>query len=241
MADFFTRVPGPLEVMRRLGLNVPSSKQLGKFSAAVPEFVGPQADVAGMVRDAGQVMPNIQAGDYGQAFANLGMAAAAIPFMAIPGTVSQIKGVTKKVVDEPKKRVFHGSGSDYEGVPKATRTADDDFTGVSVTEDRGLASTYGKNIKEFEIKGKLATFDDLMDAENSIARKRGLLSAEDIGTGKSLADIDDPNYFQTMQKVKDELLERGFVGIDYEGSLSEMFGGGHGIRVLDPKALRKLK
>ena len=94
MADFFTRIPGPLEVMRRLGLNVPSSKQVGKFSTAVPEFVGPQADVAGMVRDAGQVMPNIQAGDYGQALANLGMAAAAIPFMALPGTVSQVKGVT---------------------------------------------------------------------------------------------------------------------------------------------------
>jgi predicted GNAT family acetyltransferase len=101
MADFFTRVPGPLEVMRRLGLNVPSSKQLGKFSTAVPEFVGPQADVAGMVRDAGQVMPNIRSGDYGQALANLGMAAAAIPFMAIPGTVSQIKGVTKKITDDP--------------------------------------------------------------------------------------------------------------------------------------------
>ena len=100
MADFFTRVPGPLEVMRRMGLNVPSSKQLGKFSTAVPEFVGPQADVAGMVRDAGQVMPNIRSGDYGQALANLGMAAAAIPFMALPGTVSQVKGVTKKITDE---------------------------------------------------------------------------------------------------------------------------------------------
>ena len=64
MADFFTRVPGPLEVMRRLGLNVPSRKQVGKFFTAAPEFVGPQADVAGMVRDAGQVMPIIQAGDY---------------------------------------------------------------------------------------------------------------------------------------------------------------------------------
>jgi len=94
MADFFKRVPDPLEVMRRLGLNVPSSKQIGKFFTAVPEFVGPQADVAGMVRDAGQVMPNIRSGDYGQAFANLGMAAAAIPFMAVPGTVSQVKGVT---------------------------------------------------------------------------------------------------------------------------------------------------
>jgi hypothetical protein len=93
MADFFTRVPGPLEVMRRMGLNVPSSKQLGKFSTAVPEFVGPQADVAGMVRDAGQVMPNIQAGDYGQALGNLGMAAAAIPFMAFPGTVKGVKNV----------------------------------------------------------------------------------------------------------------------------------------------------
>jgi len=91
MADYFTRVPGPLEVMRRLGLNVPSRKQVGKLFTAAPEFVGPQADVAGMVRDAGQVMPNIQSGDYGQALANLGMAAAAIPFMAIPGTVSQVK------------------------------------------------------------------------------------------------------------------------------------------------------
>ena len=102
MADYFTRVPGPLEVMRRLGLNVPSRKQVGKFFTAVPEFVGPQADVAGMVRDAGQVVPNIRSGDYGQALANLGMAAAAIPFMAFPGTVSQVKGATKKVLDNPQ-------------------------------------------------------------------------------------------------------------------------------------------
>ena len=101
MADYFTRIPGPLEVMRRLGLNVPSRKQVGKLFTAAPEFVGPQADVAGMVRDAGQVMPNIQSGDYGQALANLGMAAAAIPFMAFPGTVSQVKGVTKKITDDP--------------------------------------------------------------------------------------------------------------------------------------------
>ena len=97
MADYFTRVPSPLEVMRRLGVNVPSRKQIGKLFTAAPEFVGPQADVAGMVRDAGQVMPNIRSGDYGQAALNTLAAAAAIPFMALPGTMSQVKGAATKL------------------------------------------------------------------------------------------------------------------------------------------------
>jgi hypothetical protein len=127
MADFFTRVPGPLEVMRRLGLNVPSSKQLGKFFTAAPEFVGPQADVAGMVRDAGQVMPNIQAGDYGQAFGNLGMAAAAIPFMAVPfATVAGVKKGAKGLFgDTGSGKIPTGSGGPHTapgGVPALPNT-----------------------------------------------------------------------------------------------------------------------
>ena len=124
MADVFTRVPGPLEGMRRLGLNVPSRKQVGKFFTAAPEFVGPQADVAGMVRDAGQVMPNIQAGDYGQALGNLGMAAAAIPFMAFPGTIASVKKGAKGLFgDTGSGKITTGSGGPHTapgGVPSGS-------------------------------------------------------------------------------------------------------------------------
>jgi len=178
MADYFTRVPGPLEVMRRLGLNVPSRKQVGKLFTAVPEFVGPQADVAGMVRDAGQVMPNIRSGDYGQAALNTLAAAAAIPMMFAPGTVSQIKGVTKKITDElpmdtasrmarAKEMGFDVDTPMYHGTrAKNIKGFDDSLIGSVhdsgyygrghyFADTSGEAKYYGPNVGEYATNAKL--------------------------------------------------------------------------------------
>ena len=63
-----------------------------KPTMALANIMGPQADVAGMVRDAGGVIPALERGQYGTAAGNLGLAAAAIPFMFLPGSVTAFKG-----------------------------------------------------------------------------------------------------------------------------------------------------
>ena len=56
-------------------------------AVAIPNYLGPGADVKMMVEDATQVIPAVRRGDYADALSSLGMAGAAIPFMAVPGTV----------------------------------------------------------------------------------------------------------------------------------------------------------
>jgi len=105
MADYFTklpRVPSPLEVMRKMGLNVPSEKGLANLFTVLPEVIGPQADIAGMVKDAKQIVPLIQSGSYGPALSSLGMATSAIPMMFLPGTVAGVKEGVKESVDSIK-------------------------------------------------------------------------------------------------------------------------------------------
>ncbi len=105
MADYFTklpRVPSPLEVMRKMGLNVPSEKGLANLFTVLPEVIGPQADIAGMVKDAKQIVPLIQSGSYGPALSSLGMATSAIPMMFLPGTVAGVKEGVKESVGSIK-------------------------------------------------------------------------------------------------------------------------------------------
>lgn len=105
MADYFTklpRVPSPLEVMRKMGLNVPSEKGLANLFTVLPEVIGPQADIAGMVKDAKQIVPLIQSGSYGPALSSLGMATSAIPMMFLPGTVAGVKKSVKEGVGSIK-------------------------------------------------------------------------------------------------------------------------------------------
>ena len=54
-------------------------------------FVGPQADIKGMVEDSSKVIPNLREGKYFDAAGNFALAAAAIPMMAVPGTVAGLK------------------------------------------------------------------------------------------------------------------------------------------------------
>jgi hypothetical protein len=89
----------PYEAARRAGLNVPPSNYLGSLARALMEYVGPQADVAGMVQDAGAGNRSLMQGDYLGALGNYGTAAAAIPMMALPGTVADIKKGTHVLTD----------------------------------------------------------------------------------------------------------------------------------------------
>ena len=91
LAANWKQIDSPLEVARKLGLNVPTGRQAAAATMMVPEIIGPQADVKGMVYDAGQVWPQLQQGNFANALGHLGLAAAAIPMMALPGTVQSVK------------------------------------------------------------------------------------------------------------------------------------------------------
>jgi len=93
-------LPSPLEVGRKLGLNIPDYQQARQAAVTLGELMGPGADVKGMVQDSGKIVPNLRQGNYGQALGNLGMAAAAIPMMAIPGTVAGVKKGVQGVLDD---------------------------------------------------------------------------------------------------------------------------------------------
>lgn len=76
---------------------------LGDLARALAGTVGPQADVVGMYEDVGQIVPSLKRGDYGQAMGSALMAGAAVPMMALPGTVSQVKAASKLPMDEASR------------------------------------------------------------------------------------------------------------------------------------------
>ena len=87
----------PAGVLRRLS-DTPEQVARGVLgpayrpTMAAANIMGPQADVAGMVRDAEVGNRLFGQGKYGPALANYGMAAAAVPFMFLPGGVTAFKG-----------------------------------------------------------------------------------------------------------------------------------------------------
>jgi len=87
----------PAGVLRRLS-DTPGQVARGVLgpayrpTMAAANIMGPQADVAGMVRDAEVGNRLFGQGKYGPALANYGMAAAAVPFMFLPGGVTAFKG-----------------------------------------------------------------------------------------------------------------------------------------------------
>lgn len=77
----------PVNVARRAGLNLPTAQQVTEAA----HFVGPGADIEGMVNDAREGNAAFSRGDMLGALGNYGSAAAAIPMMFLPGTVAGVK------------------------------------------------------------------------------------------------------------------------------------------------------
>ena len=71
---------------------VPSWEVSGK----VPEYVGPQADMHWMVRDAKSGAENLRSGNIPQGLLDLSYAGAAIPMMLVPGTIGGARDAVRK-------------------------------------------------------------------------------------------------------------------------------------------------
>jgi len=64
---------------------------MGDLAKSLMGIVGPQADIQGMVNDAAAGNQSFAKGDLAGMLGNYGSAAAAIPMMALPGTVAGVK------------------------------------------------------------------------------------------------------------------------------------------------------
>jgi hypothetical protein len=88
----------PVNVARRAGLNLPTGAQ----ATEAAHFVGPGADIEGMVNDAREGNAAFGRGDLLGALGGYGSAAMAIPMMALPGTVAVVKKGVNAAADAAK-------------------------------------------------------------------------------------------------------------------------------------------
>ena len=88
----------PVNVARRAGLNLPTGAQ----ATEAAHFVGPGADIEGMVNDAREGNAAFGRGDLLGALGGYGSAAMAIPMMALPGTVAGVKKGVNAAADAAK-------------------------------------------------------------------------------------------------------------------------------------------
>jgi|TARA_R110000824_G_scaffold399240_1_gene604370 hypothetical protein len=87
--------------LRELGRSIGSTGIAQEFKESpvgtTLEFVGPGADVKVMQESSARVLPRLLEGDITGGLSNLGIAAASIPMMAVPGTLAGVqKAITKQ-------------------------------------------------------------------------------------------------------------------------------------------------
>ena len=190
----------PVNVARRAGLNLPTGAQ----ATEAAHFVGPGADIEGMVNDAREGNAAFGRGDLLGALGGYGSAAMAIPMMALPGTVAGVKKGVGGVVDalpmgeadrmkraldqsfDIKNKWFRGVSGDHTLRENSMWTKDPQeaahyASGAALTND----GTSPNIIPAFMKEGRGRDIDDeimdaIMDGENpdlvakSILKKEGL-------------------------------------------------------------------
>lgn len=199
------RIPDPIDVGRRLGLNVPTYEQMKTGLLGGANIVGPQADIKGIVNDSRASGEAFGRGDYLDALAKLGMAGAGIAMIPVPGTVAGIKeGVKRGLRNTPP--IGHnggptiyspaGAGVDKKGellpdVKKELETRGALESNVAPTGKRGqklgVPSPYSRNLKVDE--DYLKSLDEgLITRPNPNLAPRKFITPEDL-EGKTVFPI----------------------------------------------------
>lgn len=83
-------------------------RNVGGLAEALLNLFGPGADVKGMVGDSAEAMKAARGGDMLGAASSLGMAAAAVPMMFLPGSVAGAAKAVKGI------KAYHGSPNDFD-------------------------------------------------------------------------------------------------------------------------------
>jgi hypothetical protein len=149
-------IPSPFEVARKLGLNIPTMKDIQNILS----FVGPQADIQAMVEESSRVIPAFKKGDISEALSSLGLAAL-VPFMlGIPGTPSGIKKGGLRLIEGGKKGLVKKGLSKKERKRKIREIVDQqelqDNIDDELIEEIDLTTSKGSLIPDKKPKGGLS-------------------------------------------------------------------------------------
>ena len=133
-------------------------------------FIGPQADMKGMVVDASKVIPNLREGKYFDAAGNLALAAAAIPMMAVPGTIAGYRNVAKSVAT-PKPKIDYDAPAG--GDPRYLGAAPDrsGYTYLRHDPSKGVSERTANAIQA--LKNNKGGFRDRLLADVKLGQKIG--------------------------------------------------------------------
>lgn len=125
---------------------------LGQLGSAILGLIGPGADVKGMLETSQATADATRRGDPVGAFSNLGMTAAAIPMMFLPGSV---KGIKNALPTDEASRMARAKRMGFDvDTPLYHGTPDPEFSsfrvnpkkphepGVFFAKDPGLANEY---------------------------------------------------------------------------------------------------
>ena len=149
-------IPSPFEVARKLGLNIPTLKDIQNILS----FVGPQADIQAMVEESSRVIPALKKGDIPEALSSFGLAAL-VPFMiGIPGTTSGIKKGGLRLIQGGKKDPAKKGLSKKERKRKVREIVDQqelqDNIDDELIEEIDLTTSKGSLIPDKKPKGGLS-------------------------------------------------------------------------------------
>lgn len=241
----------PVNVARRAGLNLPMAQQ----AAEAAHFVGPGADIEGMVNDAREGNAAFGRGDLLGALGGYGSAAMAIPMMALPGSVKDVKAGVKALsnalpMDEASRMaraaeqgyhtdLYHGTGSDIREFERGRR-------GLYATDRPNIADIYAKasdpsvgkdvraqiadagpNIMPLKLRGKVLEISDIGPTGNGWSTDN---LAAALGVDMSGGRV---RYRDLMDIAK----ERGYSAVKIK-DMQDLGGQQDQWSILDPSALR---
>ncbi len=210
--------------LRELGRSIGSTGIAQEFKEdpveTTLEFVGPGADVKVMKESSARVLPRLREGDITGGLADLGIAAASIPMMAIPGSLAGVqKAITRKEVKDITKEdpLFQNIPKVDETIPtdqaiKKLHNLEDDISIKKYYDDLLEDNKYvGKKVartveeiknkrKEVSIK-KQTSKDDL--ANEKITQEKYNDIMEDLN--KTTKDLDGRSrVIESAEKLKNK-------------------------------------
>ena len=187
----------PVSVARRAGLNLPTGEQVGMAA----HFVGPGADIEGMVNDAREGNAAFGRGDLMGAFGGYGSAAAAIPMMFMPGTVAGVKKGVNAATDAVKALPM----DDASRIARAN--------GMDFDTSRPVYHSTDKNFRSFDPNRAVGT--QFWSTTDKAAVEAGEVGAAGRGVVKEMYHrIKNPAGWAEYDKYGiDELIGRGYDGV----------------------------
>ena len=196
--------------LREVGRSIGSTGIAQEFKEApigtTLEFVGPGADVKVMKESSARVLPRLLEGDVTGGLADLGIAAASIPMMAIPGSLAGVqKAITRKEVKDITKE-----DPLFQNIPKVDET---------IPTDQAIKKLHNLE-DDISIK---KYYDDLLEDDKYVGKKVARTVEEiknkrkEVSIKKQTSKDDLANEKITQEKYNDIMEDLNKTTKDLDG------------------------